>query len=115
MKNLLIKFTVILLFLTSASFKSKTTTGSVTLEISYFNTPGGTATITNTDTNVTYNISAVDTMGYIDVPYGNYVLNSASTNSCNSPFISGVTTSTGNYDFVIDSNNQSFTIYASCY
>lgn len=116
MKNLMIKFSFIMLFLTATSFKNKTTSGTVILEVSNVSFGmGGSASITNTDTSITYDLSAIDTFGSIDVPYGNYVLNSATTNSCNNPLLNGVTTSTGSYNFVIDSNNQSFTIYASCY
>lgn len=86
------------------------------LDVSYVSSiGGGTASITNTDTNVIFNINAIDTSGDVEVPYGNYVLTSASTNSCNSPLMSSVTTSTGDTNFSIDSNNNSFTIYVSCY
>lgn len=115
MKNLITKLSVILLFLVATSFKSKTDNGYVTLEVSYLQTMGGQATVLNTDTNVYYYINAVDTYGQEEVPYGNYTLVSAGPNSCNPPLISSVGTSTGFNSFVIDADNQSFTIYASCY
>ena len=114
MKNLITKAFLIMLLFATTSFKNKTSTGIVALEVSYMTVMGGQATILNTDTNTYYYINAVDTYGSTDVPYGNYELVSASTNSCSPPLISSVTTSTGYTSFVIDDNN-SFTIFASCY
>lgn len=114
MKNLIAKAFLIMLLFTATSFKSKTSTGLVVLEVSYFTVMGGQATILNTDTNTYYYINAVDTYGSTEVPFGNYELVSASTNSCNPPLLSSVTTSTGYGSFVID-ESSSFTIYASCY
>ena len=115
MKNLISKLAVILLFCTLTSSKNKDDVGYVTLEVSYMQTMGGAATIQNTDTNMYYYLNAVDTQDQITVPYGNYVLISAATNSCGSPLIHSVTTSTGSDSFVIDASNQGFIIYASCY
>ena len=114
MKNLITKFAAVLLFFALTSLKNKDDVGYVTLEVSYMQTMGGSATIQNTDTNTYYYITAVDTYGQIEVPYGNYILVSAGTNSCGSPLIHSVTTSTGTDYFTIDASN-SFTIYASCY
>jgi hypothetical protein len=114
MKNLVIKFAVILLFFTATSFKNKTDTGYVNLDVSYMTVMGGHATILNTDTNQYYYLNAVDTADQVEVPYGNYELISASTNSCSPPLISSVTTSSGYTSFVIDSQ-VAFTIFASCY
>ncbi|MDQ7947462.1 MAG: hypothetical protein REI78_09090 [Pedobacter sp.] len=114
MKNLVTKLAAILLLVSLSSLKVKDDLGYVTLEVSYLQTMGGTATIQNTDTGLYYYLNAVDTFDQIQVPYGNYVLVSAAANSCNPPLISGVTTSTGYWSFVIDASN-SFTIYASCY
>lgn len=114
MKNLITKAFLIMLLFTAASFTNKTSTGVVALEVSYMTVMGGQATIVNTDTNTYYYINAVDTYGSTEVPYGNYELVSASTNSCNPPLLSSVTTSTGYTSFVIDDSN-SFTIFASCY
>lgn len=114
MRNLITKLAAVLLFLSLTSLKNKDDVGYVTLEVSYLQTMGGSATIQNTDTGQYYYVTAVDTYGQAEVPYGNYVLVSAGTNACNSPLISSVTTSTGSWSFVIDASN-SFTIYASCY
>jgi len=114
MKNLITKAFLILLLFAATSFKNKTSTGTVVLEVSYMTVMGGQATILNTDTNTYYTINAVDTYGSTDVPSGNYQLVSAGTNGCNPPLISNVTTSNGDTSFFIDENN-SFTIYASCY
>lgn len=117
MKNLLIKSSLVMLVLLATSFKNKpvNTTGFVNLEVSYMLTMGGSATVLNTDTNVSYTITAVDTFGQTEVPYGNYVVTSASTNSCSPPLLSSVGTSTGFDSFTIDEDSESFTIYASCY
>ena len=115
MKNLITKLSVVLLFFALTSLKVKDDVGYVGLEVSYMQTMGGAATIQNTDTNTYYYLNAVDTQDQIQVPYGNYVLVSAGTNGCGSPFIHSVTTSTGSNYFVIDADNQNFTIYASCY
>lgn len=115
MKNLITKFAVIVLFFTLTSLKPKNDVGYVTLEVSYMQTMGGYATIQNTDTNAYYYLNAVDTQHQIEVPYGNYVLVSAGNNSCGSPLIQSVTTSTNSNDFVLDADHQTFTIYASCY
>ncbi|PWS32860.1 hypothetical protein [Pedobacter paludis] len=115
MKNLVIKFSVVMFVILATSFKSKTSTGFVTLEVSYIQTMGGHATVLNTDTNVSYDITAVDTYGQTEVPYGNYILTSASTNACSPPLLSSVSTSTGSDTFSIDDSSTSFTIYASCY
>lgn len=115
MKNLIIKLAVALTFFSFSSFKGKTSTGYVTLEVSSVGSGGGSATVINTDTNVSYNIIAVDTYGQTEVPEGNYILSSAGTNSCPSPLIQGLTTSTGEFSFVIDADNPGFTIMASCY
>ena len=115
MKNLIIKLAVVLGFFALSSFKPQTTTGYVYLEVSYMTVMGGSATVLNTDTNVSYNITAVDTWGSTEVPYGNYVVTSAGTNSCGPPLIHSVTTSTGEMSFVIDDDHQGFTISASCY
>lgn len=115
MKNLIVKVFLITLLFAATSFKNKMSTGYVNLEVSYMTVMGGQATVYNTDTNTYYYINAVDTQGFEEVPYGNYELVSAGTNSCNPPLIHSVTTSTGFNSFVIDSSNPSFTIYASCY
>lgn len=104
-----------MLVILATSFTYKTSTGFVTLEVSYIQTMGGHASVLNTDTNISYDITAVDTYGQTEVPYGNYVLTSASTNACSPPFASNVTTSTGSDYFTIDESNPSFSIYASCY
>ncbi|MFA6277727.1 MAG: hypothetical protein WC622_13315 [Pedobacter sp.] len=115
MKNLITKLAVVLLFFALTSLKNKDDVGYVTLEVSYIQTMGGQATILNTDTYTYYYLNAVDTQDQIEVPYGNYELVSASTNSCSPPLISSVTTSTGYTNFTLDANNQSFGISASCY
>lgn len=115
MKNLITMLTAVVLFFTLTSLKQKEDGGYVTLEVSYMQTMGGSAVIQNTSTNTYYYLNAVDTQDQIQVPYGNYVLVSAGTNSCGYPLIENVSTSTGYNDFVLDENNQSFTIYASCY
>ncbi|RZK98103.1 MAG: hypothetical protein EOO89_32530 [Pedobacter sp.] len=116
MKNKFLNFAAVLLMvLMVSSFTSKRSVGTVTLDVNTISTMGGSATVLNTDTNTPYQINAIDTFGAEQVPYGNYVVVSASTTSCNPPLLSGVTTSTGYFDFVIDANNTDFTIYASCY
>lgn len=115
MKNLITKVFLVMLLFTATSFKNKMSTGYVTLEVSYMTVMGGQATVYNTDTNTYYYINAVDTYGSEEVPYGNYELVSAGTNSCNPPLIHSVTTSTGSTSFTIDRSNPSFTVFASCY
>ncbi|MEE1946726.1 hypothetical protein VRU48_16495 [Pedobacter sp. KR3-3] len=114
MKKLFISLAVVFAFFALSSFKGQFTMGSVSLEISSFSGHGGSATIQNTDTNVYYDITAVDTQGSIDVPYGNYIVASAGT-PCSPPFIHQVTTSTGSMTFVIDADTPGFTIMANCY
>lgn len=114
MKKLIIQLAVVFAFFALSSFKGQFTTGTVYLEVSSFSGYGGSATIQNTDTNVYYDITAVDTQGSADVPYGNYVVVSAGT-PCNPPFIHQVTTSNGLMNFVIDADNPGFTITANCY
>lgn len=115
MKNLIAKLAAVLLLFTLTSLKTKQDVGYVNLEVSYMQTMGGSATIQNTDDNTYYYLNAIDTFDQIQVPYGNYVLISAGTNSCGHPLIENVTTSTGYNNFTIDSNNPGFVIYASCY
>lgn len=115
MKNFTAKLFLVGLFFIATSFKNKVSLGSVTLDVSYQTVMGGQATILNTDTNTYYYLNAVDTYDVVEVPYGSYVLVSASNNSCGSPLIQGVTTSSGYHDFTIDGANPSFTIYVSCY
>lgn len=116
MKILSIICGLLLIAIISTSFKANENyyEADVYLDVSYIQTMGGSASIQNTSTNVIYNITAVDTFGSVTVPYGNYTVLNASTNSCNPPLMSNVTTSTGYFDFTVD-GSSAFTIYASCY
>jgi hypothetical protein len=74
---------------------------------------GGSVTIKNMDTNVEYNIDAVDCGGQLEVPYGTYLIKQFYFDACASPLIQSCDPELGTI-FILAAGSDTYSITLNC-